>query len=512
MNSSNFIKLILFCLLWVSIKPAFSATYHVSSSGNDANNGLSFNKAFKTIQKATDLIVAGDSVWVYDGYYKGFNHKLKKSGTSQNPIVYEAKGSNVVINQGSSIGDGINIEENDWIQVIGFKVIKIPDNTSIPGGEEGIRAVNANHITIKNCFADSCFRGIFTGYTDYITIENNVCTRSYGEHGIYVSNNSDYIVLRYNSSSYNKASGIQINPDLSSGSPGYSRHIVCTNNIIFENKGAAGFNFQGIDSALIANNLIYNNHNASGITLFHGNASKGCSHVKVFNNTIIVPADGRWGIHIIDDASYIMILNNILINHHSWKGAIALQAGTYTQSFISSNYNLVSDKFCETGDGCSKTLAQWQTLGYDLKSILAPALLTSLFVDPANNNYHLLPGCLAINAGTSSVSSDIKIDLDGAGRPSGSAYDIGCYESQTSSMKEESLLNSVRYIVTVGQNIHISDISERDEVLIYNISGKILGKGNNFPVNNLSSGFYLYKVFSFDGILIKEGKFIIFAR
>ena len=62
--------------------------YHVQPLGSDNNDGLSFAKAFKTIQKATNLVVAGDSILVYDGFYKGWDHFYKNSGVQSNPIVY----------------------------------------------------------------------------------------------------------------------------------------------------------------------------------------------------------------------------------------------------------------------------------------------------------------------------------------------------------------------------------------------------------------------------------------
>jgi parallel beta-helix repeat protein len=481
------------CIVLISLI-SFAKTYHVSNSGSDSYTGESYVNAFQTIQKATDLVVAGDSVRVYDGYYKGFNHKDKNSGTSKDPIVYYTNGANVIINQGSSIGDGINIENNDYIMVIGFKVYKIPNNPGIAGGEEGIRAVYANYITIRDCIVDSCFRGIFTGYSDHITIENNICTRSYGEHGIYVSNNSDYIVLRYNSSGYNKASGIQINPDLSSGNPGFSVNIICTHNTIYENKGAAGLNFQGLDSALIANNLIYNNHNASGITLFHGDASKGCTNIKVYNNTIFVPSDGRWGIHIIDDAANIRIHNNIIINQHQWKGAIALQPNSYTQTEIISNYNLVTGRFCETSDGCSKTLAEWQSLGFDLNSIQAPASPESIFISYATLNFHLVAGSPAINTGTSFVSTDVKDDLDNFPRPFASVYDMGCFEShEGTGFKSDDPVESC-YKLVIGNLVYISNLDSSEKVSFYNLSGKLISDHNYFPAEMLQSGMYFYKI------------------
>ena len=74
-----------------------SKNYHIQPLGSDSNDGSSFSKVFKTIQKATNLAEAGDSILVYDGLYKGFDHFYKNSGTAQRPIVYFANGKNFYI-------------------------------------------------------------------------------------------------------------------------------------------------------------------------------------------------------------------------------------------------------------------------------------------------------------------------------------------------------------------------------------------------------------------------------
>lgn len=423
--------ILIFLIFFFTNSSLFTKTYHVTPQGSDSNNGTSYATAFLTIQAATNRVIAGDSVLVYDGFYKGFDHFYKNSGTAGSPIVYMAKGSNVVINQDCGRGyDGLNIEGNDYIEVNGFKVYKIAHPTGT--GEDGIRAVVANHITIRNCEVDSCYRGIFTGYTDDFLAENNVCKRSYGEHGIYVSNNSDRVVVRNNLCFGNKAAGIQLNPDLSSGAPGLSFDVSIYHNVCYNNR--IGLNLQGLYNSVVYNNLIYNNGSGgggNGITLFHGDAATGCHNVKVYNNTVVVPSTSQWCILAIDGDS-LFVMNNILLSQSS-KGCLDIESSCANYF---GDYNLLNDKMTTDQGNSYINFSEWQTKGNDLHSILVMDN-SSVFFNMAGNDYHLSTNSQALDHGTSVVSSFVKNDLDGNLRPQGVQYDIGCYEKARGTRVEE---------------------------------------------------------------------------
>ncbi|MBK9108923.1 MAG: hypothetical protein IPM92_11320 [Saprospiraceae bacterium] len=401
----------------------WAVNYHVKFNGNDTNDGLSFNTAFKTIQTATNKVKAGDSVLVYDGLYKGFDHFYKNSGEPGKEIVYFAKGRNVIINQSCGRGfDGLNIEGSHYIQVVGFKVQKISD--PVGSGEDGIRAVLANHITIRDCEVDSCYRGIFTGYTDDFLAESNLCKNSYGEHGIYVSNNSDRVVIRFNLCYGNsKAAGIQLNPDLSSGSPGISIDVKIYNNICYNNR--IGLNLQGIYYSQVYNNLLYNNGSGgggNGITLFHGDAATGCNDVKIYNNTVIVPAASQWCILAIDGDS-LFVKNNILLSA-SAKGSLDIESSC-TNYF--GDYNLLTDKMTVDQGASYINFAMWKAMGHDQNSISTSSLF-GVFENITNNNFELSETSAAIDAGTNEVSDLVKVDLLNNPRPQRGKYDMGCFE------------------------------------------------------------------------------------
>jgi hypothetical protein len=412
-----------FLLLSIALSLNFSAkatNYFVSNSGDDTNNtGLTTTSTFLTLQHAADQVAAGDTVFVADGIYAGFDLR-SPSGTSANPIVFKAQGTTVLINQSGPIrNDGINIEGPDYIVIDGFIV------NDMPGNGNGIRLVLSDFCVVRNTFCDNnAERGIFTGFTDDVLIEHNVCTNSIDEHGIYVSNSSDRPIIRYNECYGNNGAGIHMNGDLSTGGDGIISAAKVYGNILHDNGGAAGINMDGLQSPIVYNNLIYNNHSSQGIAIFQGDGAIVTNGAKIFNNTIIVPSDGRWGILVANGGNVnTEIYNNIIINNHAWRGCIAVENTTQ----LTCDFNVLNNKMSNIGDGSTITLAAWQALGFDANSILVTGM-GSLFVNAATNDYQLLSAAVAIDAGTSLVSNVVVDDLNRLPRPNNLVYDIGAYE------------------------------------------------------------------------------------
>lgn len=408
----------------------FAVNYFVTNAGSNSNSGLSLNNAFLTLQFAADKVIAGDTVFVQNGSYVGFDIR-EKNGTANAPIVFKALADNVLIHQKGPIrNDGINVENADYVVIDGFIV------NNMPGNGNGIRVVLADHCVVRNCRCDSnAERGIFTGFTNDILIEFNVCTNSIDEHGIYVSNSSDRPIIRFNECFGNNNIGIHMNGDLSAGGDGIISDPQIYGNIIHDNGLAAGINLDGVENAKIYNNLIYNNHFAQGIALFQQDGAIMTRGAKIFNNTIIVPSDGRWGILMYDSANVgTEIYNNIIINLHDWRGCIALES----KAQFKSDYNILNNKMSLQGDGSSAILSVWQAEGLDAHSLLAGSL-DAIFKNPATGDYHLNPTSQAVNAGTSLVNTLVTHDLDAVKRPVGAAYDIGCYEYATTVTSNKTL-------------------------------------------------------------------------
>ena len=427
-----------FILIFIfSIRPVLSQhTYYVSKDGKDSNNGFNINNAFLTLQKAANTVSAGDSVIVLNGNYAGFD--IRTSGMQNSPIVFKALNQNVVIDQPNyKTNDGINIENADWVVIDGFEVINQP--------RAGIRAAVSDFIVIKNNYcSQNNYWGIFTGFTNNILIENNICSYSVQQHGIYVSNSGDRPVVRYNECFGNNGCGIQLNADVSQGGDGIISNAVISGNILHDNGtgGGSAINLDGVQNSVIYNNLIYNNH-ATGIALFMIDGAEGSRNNKVYNNTIINPADARWAMLINNGSTGDTLYNNIFINHHNFRGSISVDASSINNFF--SDYNIVVDRLSNNDGETNMSLADWQKLGYDLHSRLA-APEDRLFVSSALGDFHLIAGAQAINTGTPLVSNIVLNDINDISRPQGNGFDIGAYEYSVSTgiAKEEEVTDNFR--------------------------------------------------------------------
>src|SRR5438067_4596443 len=240
---------------------AVAADYWVKNGGNDAAPGLSPATAWATLGHAAAVVNPGDTVHVLDGSYQGFD--LRRSGTAGNPITFLAQSPSTLITADNpDTPDGINVEDAAHIVLDGFTV---NDRT-----RAGVRVAVSQFVTVRNCHTGNNGRwGIFSGFADDFTIENNEAHHSQAEHGIYVSNSGDRPVIRRNVVHDNHANGIHMNGDLSQGGDGLISGALVEQNVIYGNGagGGSGINMDGVTDSVVRNNLLYDNH-ASGVSLY----------------------------------------------------------------------------------------------------------------------------------------------------------------------------------------------------------------------------------------------------
>lgn len=390
------------------------STYYVSNAGNNASAGTA-GSPWQTLQYAANRVQPGDMVIVRAGNYVGFN--LTTDGTAAAPITFRADAGANITTRNAATPDGINLEGADYIVIEGFTITGMP--------RAGIRTVTNTHVTIRgNATISNGVWGIFSGFSEDLTIVNNVAANSQQEHGIYVSNSADRPVIRSNIVYGNRVSGIQINADASMGGDGIITGALIEGNTIYNNGvgGGSAINLDGVQSSIVRNNLLYNNH-ASGISLFKINGATGSKNNTIVNNTVVQAADGRWALNINNASTGNIVRNNILMNQHSWRGSISISPDSLPG--LVSDYNALMDRFTLDDGGSRIGLAAWrQATGQDAHSFIAT--IPQLFVDAGANNYQLSATSPALNAGT--PLSAPSVDILGRPRPAGTGYDIGAYE------------------------------------------------------------------------------------
>ena len=422
----------------LAVAAAHASEYYVDMAGDDANPGTA-EAPWRTIQHAVDSIQPGDTITVRPGTYVGA--RISSSGRPDAPKTLRSQTKwGAILNEPSAAArqNGILELENRGTPAVGYWIV---EDFEVDGGLShrgidirGRTDAPARHITIRGNHVHHAANngrrstGIFDGFHEYALYENNV-SHNNTEHGIYHSNTpGDHAVIRGNIVFSNAGCGIHNNADLSLGGTGIIRYSVWERNLAYDNNSGSGLNYDGISDSIIRNNILFDNR-GSGISLYAIDGAEGSSRNLVYNNTIIMPENGRWAVNIAHHERRSApvgnkLKNNIIYNHHPARGVIL----TYSSSVsgFESDYNVVQagDRFSVDGGSTRISLSEWQQHGWDLNSIISTP--EELFVDAESHDYRLHPGSPAIDAGT--TLEEVTEDFDGTPRPQGEAYDIGAYE------------------------------------------------------------------------------------
>lgn len=418
--------------------------FYVSPDGDDNNAGTE-SRPWKTITKAANTLVAGDTVFIKSGTY---NEQVspRNSGSAGHYITYAAyPGETVTID-----GSGISVAEYDalfsvankhYIKVSGLRVMNVgPHGTSA-----GIQADGASHITIeKNYVYNTASSGILVwnssnividgnevelantkgaesknecitvGETDKFEVRNNHVHHGYPVRG-------EGIVLK-DGSSNGKAYGNHVHdvPDVGIYIDAQARHtrdIDVYQNTVHDISGegvaisiaseAGGL----LEKVGVYNNIGYNNR-VYGIEISYCCMDLSTSHpvkdIKIINNTLYNNGVS-WGGGIFHgnlDARNVVIRNNIVSANLSFQ--IALEG--VDNANVAIDHNLI--------DGFRGF--QGELRGSDFVEA------DPVFVNASGADFHLQAGSPAIDSGTSTNAPGS--DFDGTSRPQDSGHDIGAFE------------------------------------------------------------------------------------
>ncbi|MCU0523791.1 MAG: right-handed parallel beta-helix repeat-containing protein [Elainella sp. Prado103] len=412
-----------------------ATAYYVSETGNDRNNGLSENAAFRTLQQAAELTRPGDTVYIMNGTYTQANQfdnvlTIRNSGTSSGWITYTnypghtpkllSRNWNAIEIEGASyiVINGLKLEGNNDNISLNYAMAQKNNLTNPLTSGNGISVKKSSrtgayprHILIRN---NEIYKfggaGIQAGQGDYVTIENNSVHDNawyspYGNSGISVGgwnsdNNQGYkIIIRGNTVYRNQ----QLVPWYKVGAITDGNGIIVDTNRNSDT-GVTGGPYGG--RTLIENNIVTNN-GGRGIHTYKSN------HVDVLHNTTfqnsLHPAVKDGEITTIESYD-VQVFNNIL---YGISDAPANKVSN--SSNVIYDYNLA---YGGTGFNPAGGISNW--VGLD-----------PLFVNPATGDFSLRDNSPALDRASSGFQ--VSVDRFGTPRPQGSGRDLGAVEFKVNS-------------------------------------------------------------------------------
>ncbi|MEZ0607748.1 choice-of-anchor Q domain-containing protein [Fibrella sp. WM1] len=523
--------LLLLLALSVSPTPTYATDYYVSASaGSNTNDGKSTAKPFLTIQRAADLTIPGDTVFVMNGVYSSTSGpvlNITRSGSATAWITFKAlKGHSPKITGSGNVWNTVSI--NGWyILFDGFELIGNNANLTYAGaltmyndakagGTNWSAYANYNtngisiggprdetkfphHVTVRNCKVhDFPGGGISSIQADYTTIENNL-----------VYNNAWYMMYA--------GSGISILTPFNHDKLTTYKNIV-RNNVCHTNKTTIPWLSLGRLSD--GNGIIIdvNRHGYSEQDATTPSANAYTGRTLVENNLSV--NNGGSGIHAFK-ADHVDIINNTAYNNGTVVGYAEIFANTCDDVSILNNIMYGRD-----GGDCNSTNKN-TNVRYDYNvyvngkvavkgpsDIVADPQFVNRTLDLATGDFTLKATSPAVDKGTNVPGQFSRADLLGVSRPQGSKPDIGAYEyreqaSVITAIAEPAEVvqvtpNPVDNVLTVNWT-NVPGMIGRAELV--NSLGQLMmqapltGSSTQLTLQKLPSGLYLLRIYRNDKLL-----------
>ncbi|WP_210515986.1 right-handed parallel beta-helix repeat-containing protein [Hymenobacter terricola] len=448
--------LFLSTLLLVAVtQTAFAGTWYVAGTGNDANSGKTQKTAFRSLQKAADVVDPGDVVLISNGTYTNANTgdggavvSVERSGRpgawitwkaapGQHPVVHPIGWTGLQIRASYQVFEGLTVMgNNDEISLDEAKAdtknAKANPYYNTNGicfdGRKAAPTAHPHHVVIRRCVVGKCAGGGITGLQiDYLTIEdcqvfNNAWFMRYAGSGITLLENwafdadpGYHIIIRRNLVWNNKTqvpwdrtgklsdgNGILLDvtdqPTAAPGATNPDGDAIIAPATAPRPEEAKRPEWQG--RALIANNISAGN-GGSGIHTFR------TKHVDIINNTTY------WNGQVVgyeelfaNRSDDVVILNNVIVPKPGGK-----VTGNNRNTNIRWDYNLYP------------AAQQVMTGPHDL--VADPKFLDAQ-IDLTKANFRLASGSPARDSGCDDVPQ--PTDLTGQKRPPHGARDRGAFE------------------------------------------------------------------------------------
>ena len=429
-----------------------AGVYFVAPGGDDDAAGT-MSAPWGTVQKATESLSAGDTVFIRSGSY-GEQLIPGVSGAPGAWITYAAFPAETAILDGADLVLGpssglVEIEDREFVRICGMRVQNVgPDRNA-----NGILVSSSRDLVIgDNSTYDTASSGIGVWASERVVIVDNeveMACNAGEQECITVAQTSNFVVrgneVHHNGLENDGGEGIDVKDGSFNGAvhdnhvheltrlgiyveawDKHTHNIFIFNNESNDNYGAEGITLATEMGGLLQNVRVYNNlihdNGCAGIGLSFNNEDPGVPRhpmqtIEILNNTVVGNGSddcsgARWGGGIevgYDDIRDVVIRNNLTSDnlvHQIWVDP------TFSRAELEADHNLI-EGFRGELDG--ELAGAGENLSGD-----------PLFVDAANADYHLSAGSPAIDAGSAALAP--QRDFAGQPRPLGAAVDVGAYE------------------------------------------------------------------------------------
>ncbi|MDQ4080919.1 MAG: DUF1565 domain-containing protein, partial [Gemmatimonadota bacterium] len=375
---------------------AASGTYYVAATGSDTNPGTRA-APFRTIQRAADLVKAGDVVIVEDGTYTDHDRdgavlRVRRGGTPTERVVFRAAsrwGAKLDGEHGAT-ANGVDFDAGSgYVRIEGFEITGFGNVGTPRGSASGIDLYDGGH------------HSEIVG--NHIHDIGRVCTHSRNTNGqvgvfvqqpgVLIEGNVIHDIGRFfpgeNGCSY---------------TPGFRGYQSLDHGIYLNGQEP------GADNTMIRNNVFYNTRHGWAVQWYPGSLS----NVHVVNNTFAFGNPNKNYTSIVLDASISAssIVNNIFYNP---EGGRTIEAAGFSGT-ITIAHNITM--------GSAITDRHMPPPGMEL---LNNQLATDArLMNPEEFDFRLKAQSPAIDAGR--TLSAVARDIDGRARPRGAKHDIGAIE------------------------------------------------------------------------------------
>ena len=426
------------------------SVYYVAPHGNDANPGTE-SQPWRTIQKAANALVAGDTVYIRGGAYNE-SVRFFKSGTQGNPITLTNYGNEIVTINGGGGSAIVDTTGTEYWVIEGIRLDSnakhtiLFDNWDCPDGTCG----GTNHWVIRNNYIIGAvqirgnynlFEGNEVDGSQHKGAEDGVWELYAAHHNVYRDNHIHDFNSRgiwsmhrthdslFENNHIHHTGGQCLDTD------GFGnvewRHVIRGNHI--HDCGTDGIEMENTFDSLVENNIIHDT----------GTVNPGWPGIVVINyGNYFFPGEcicerggenNQYGneCDCEGDITNNIIRQNIIYNAGEWGGIEGHNAGGVK----------VWGNTIYGGKGPGIAL-YFDCPGWEVRSNIIvensgeailgePAVSDhnlfsdARFVNSSQNDFRLRADSPAIDAG---VDIGLSMDIDGNPRPQGAGYDIGAYE------------------------------------------------------------------------------------